>query len=108
MVKVSSSQLPSCCISRPSSPCRQGQPVEQRRRTRRQSSGARSSRGLSCQGSAKAKMIADMIIVMRMMMMMRRRIDYLSKEVPHDLVLVAAFLICSSHVVRNVEDVPED
>ena len=53
-------------------------------------------------------MIADMIIVMRMMMMMRRRIDYLSKEVPHDLVLVAAFLICSSHVVRNVEDVPED
>ena len=49
-------------------------------------------------------MIADMIIVMRMM----RRIDYLSKEVPHDLVLVAAFLICSSHVVRNVEDVPED
>ena len=34
--------------------------------------------------------------------------DYLSKEVPHDLVLVAAFLICSSHVVRNVEDVPED
>ena len=58
-------------------------------------------------------MIADMIIVMRMMMtrrrmMMMRMIDYLSKEVPHDLVLVAAFLICSSHVVRNVEDVPED
>ena len=55
-------------------------------------------------------MIADMIIVMMMMMrrMMMTRIDYLSKEVPHDLVLVAAFLICSSHVVRNVEDVPED
>ena len=52
-------------------------------------------------------MIADMIIVMRMRRR-RRRIDYLSKEVPHDLVLVAAFLICSSHVVRNVEDVPED
>ena len=49
-------------------------------------------------------MIADMM----MMIMRRRRIDYLSKEVPHDLVLVAAFLICSSHVVWNVEDVPED
>ena len=46
-------------------------------------------------------MIADMIIVMRM-------IDYLSKEVPHDLVLVAAFLICCSHVVRNMEDVPKE
>ena len=49
-----------------------------------------------------------MIAYMMMMRRRRRRIDYLSKEVPHDLVLVAAFLICSSHVVRNVEDVPED
>ena len=32
----------------------------------------------------------------------------LSKKVPHDLVLVAAFLICCSHVVRNVQNVPED
>ena len=32
----------------------------------------------------------------------------LSKKVPHDLVLVAAFLICCSHVVWNVQNVPED
>ena len=32
----------------------------------------------------------------------------LGKKVPHDLILVAALLVCRSHVVRHVEDVPED
>ena len=52
-------------------------------------------------------MVVMMMMVMMMMMMMMMMKTNLGKKVPHDLVLVAAFLVCCSHVVWNVQDVPE-
>ena len=43
---------------------------------------------------------------MMMMTMMLTMMTNLGKKVPHDLILVAALLVCRSHVVRHVEDVP--
>ena len=52
-------------------------------------------------------MVVMMTMVMMVMMMMMMKTN-LGKKVPHDLVLVAAFLICCSNVVRNMQDVPEE
>ena len=49
-------------------------------------------------------MMIMMSMTMRMKMMMMTN---LGKKVPHDLILVAAFLVGGSHIVRHVEDVPE-
>ena len=49
-----------------------------------------------------------MLMIMMIMMMIIMMKTNLGKKVPHDLVLVAAFLICCSHVVRNMEDVPKE
>ena len=46
-----------------------------------------------------------MLMIMMMIEMMKTN---LGKKVPHDLVLVAAFLICCSNVVRNMQDVPKE
>ena len=43
-----------------------------------------------------------------MMTMTMTMTPNLGKKVPHDLILVAAFLVGGSHVVRHVEDVPEN
>ena len=43
-----------------------------------------------------------------MMTMMLTMMTNLGKKVPHDLILVAALLVRRSHVVRYVEDVPEN